>query len=158
MYVFGLLAENIKKIDLQTEFDNFVNNSIEYEDAILESQRERIRTTGKDIFGKIIRTDRAIAPNVYTEYTKNVKKSKGQRNDIVTLTDTGNFLDKELNIISDGKEHRIDYYDKKDDGYISDNVDLTDVFGWTDSDLEYLINIIIPKFIDYIQQTILTGL
>lgn len=156
--IFAQLSDNIKQIDLNKFWIDFIDTDLVYDKNILDSQMDRLRKKGVDIFGEQIRTYAARTPNVYADYTIAVKESKGQRTDIVTLTDSGDFLNNNIELTRKGEDVLIGFNDKKDDGLISDNVDLKNVFGWTDTDIDFLIDYILPKFQDYIIKTMLNGI
>ena len=147
--VFGQLADNIRSIDILKFWKDFLDSDLTYDRLILASQRNRLSQRGVDIFQAKLRTYKARFTNVYSEYTIALKESKGQRTDIVTLQDEGNFY-KSFELIRIGNEALIIGEDKKADGNISDNVDISNVLGWTDSDIEILVEYIQPLFIEYV--------
>lgn len=148
--IFSKFSDNIKKISIDEFWADFWENNLDYDNKITASQKKRIRNTGKDIFGDIIRTFGATGTNVYALTTLEIKSQLRQRTDIVTLTDTGQFLEKDVNLEFSNGTAFFDVNDKKPDGNISDNVDLKPVFGWSDSDIEVLIHTLLPEFKKYL--------
>lgn len=125
-------------------------------------QKETIRLNQRQLFekgintrGTELRTYFAVAPNVYAYKTIEYKQKKGQKTDVVTLRDTGNWYNSlRLRVESD---HAQIY----DDGYlentISENIDVTDILGLTEENTNELKKMIIPMVREQIKMNIKNG-
>lgn len=102
---------------------------------VIEFNQQQLYIKGITARGKIIRTYHAHSPNVYAHRTIDIKKEKGQKVNVVTLKDTGEFY-RSFIATPDDKSISIDANFSKADGDISDNVDTTDILGLTDYNMD----------------------
>jgi hypothetical protein len=96
---------------------------------------------GIDEAGWQIRTYAANTPNVYAYYTITVKSSKRQPTNRVTLKDTGVFRET-FSVHPEADGFYFDYNEKKEDGDISDNVDLNAAIGLTNESCAELAEVL----------------
>jgi hypothetical protein len=115
--------------------------------------RERLNDKGEDAKGKKISTYKAVTPNVYSYFTMNMKKAKGDNPNRVTLKDTGAFhrsfemkMQKEFfNVFGDSD---------KPDGDIEENVNLKPILTLSEDEKSKLAAQIKDDLIQNIRQKI----
>lgn len=151
---------SIKRLsDKLTAFN--VNNTIreildtnKYKTLIPEMIKDRLNKSGLYSTGKQIVTYAANGSDVYAPYTIVLKQFVGQSSNKVTLNDTGAFH-QSFALKPRADNFIIDYNEDKPDGVISDNVDLTDVFNLSASELKELRVTITPDFITAFKNAII---
>jgi len=128
MSEFKKYVDRLKKLDLN-QFFEIEHKKTNIQKFILDSNRNRLRVKGTDVEGKEIRTYAATAGNVYSNATIDIKRSKGQPTNRVTLYDTGKWqgsfamkINKTFAEIQSNKSRLAD---------IEKNVDMTNVLGLT---------------------------
>lgn len=143
------IFDNIKQ-----QLDNFDFEKIIDEAVMLEKNRNemialnksQLYIEGVDSEGDKIKTYKAVSPNVYSQKTINIKKAKGEPFDRVTLFDTGDFY--KTFYVKQLEDHYLIAGDaRKEDGLISDNVNLTNIFGLTEQNKDKFIEINLKKSI-----------
>jgi len=125
MNSFEQMAENISGFDLNHYLELWFDDNNEF---ITDLNKKRLLEFGTDVEGKELRTYRAEMGEVYNSFTITTKEKKGQPADRVTLYDTGEFH-KSFKVESDRKGFVIEADEDKDDGKISDNVDVESALG-----------------------------
>ena len=94
---------------------------------------------GVDKNGSHIRTFASRFPNVYADSTIDIKIANGQPHTIVTLKDTGAFR-RTIDVVYDRIFFTITANFRKDDGDISDNVDIDNILGMSEDQSKILIS------------------
>ena len=122
---FEQLSNNISGFDLDHYLELWFDTNTEF---ITGLNKQRLLEEGTDVEGKEIRTFKAEQGEVYSGFTITEKQKSGQPTDKVTLFDTGEFH-KSFKVDSDKKGFVIKGEDEKDDGKISDNVNLEMALG-----------------------------
>lgn len=125
----------IKKINqtLQKIFkDPFV------QDYIIALNQEQLQA-GEDNTGTPIRTFKAVSPDVYSAFTMNIKAAKGQPVDKVTLFDEGDFY-KSFDVKALPTAFEVTGEEAKDDGEISDNVDMENIYNLNTENVRKLLD------------------
>jgi exonuclease V gamma subunit len=110
--------------------------------------RQRLNARGLRSDGTKIVTKKArkYGKGVYTPYTIFLKKQKGQEYRHVTLKDTGEFQKSfEKKFIKDALNIKAN--SQKEDGDISETVDLTNVLNLSGNEITELVKEIKPDFI-----------
>ena len=81
-------------------------------DFVLENEKEIVSLNQEQLYDKGLRANNTPVKPLYTQFTKAVKVSKGQRIDHVTLKDTGDFY-KSFELIVTDKSFEIIAKDSK---------------------------------------------
>jgi hypothetical protein len=105
---------------------------------IIELNQQQLNDLGVDSEGKALETYLATGSYPYAFSTVQIKKDKGQPYDRVTLKDTGAFQ-KSFSVKSDDTFSTISGNTKKGSEDISRNVDISKVFGLTETSNSELI-------------------
>jgi hypothetical protein len=135
--------KQIERINIYDLLDEcFKENQVQNE--VIRLNQEQLYS-GIDAQGKIIHT---IGGNPYRLKTIHVKRKKGQKTNVVTLRDTGEFYNTfRVNITNNGYEVIADF--EKEDGSILDNFTSEfDFMGLTDESLAELVETQILYFLD----------
>lgn len=125
-----------------------------YRKRVITLNQNQLFLKGITARGTVIRTYAANSPNVYSHRTINIKQAKGQKTNVVTLKDTGEFYSS-FTVKNNPKDLTITANFKKPGGNISDNVDITDVLGLTDENKETIQKEIMPQMIEEVKNMIL---
>ena len=125
MNSFEQLSNNISGFDLDHYLELWFDDNTEF---IADLNRQRLLEEGTDVEGKEIRTFKAEQGEVYSAFTIGMKNQSGQPTDKVTLFDTGEFH-KSFKVDSNKKGFIIEGEDEKDEGKISDNVNIEMALG-----------------------------
>lgn len=119
-----------------------------------EAKDEIIRLNTEDQLEEEGIDAKGVSLGPYSEFTKAIKRSKGQRTDHVTLKDTGAFYNSFIVVV-------------KDDGFeiIADDVSLydrplsdiygIDILGLTEDNKSFLGDFIYSKYLEYIERELL---
>jgi threonyl-tRNA synthetase len=107
-------------------------------EKIIELNQFQLKILGEDVNGEKLRTYSATGGNAYSAFTIEKKKEKGQPYDHVTLFDTGRFY-KTFSTITNDQFSQVKADSKVEDGDISDNVDLSNVYGLTKESKQELV-------------------
>ena len=127
-------------------------NTDEVKAYIVNSNRSRLDNEGTDIEGVKLRTYAARGSNAYANYTIIKRESEGKQTGHVDLNDEGIFHNSIEALLKSGELIVIGDFDKSD-GNIADNLDVSQVLGFTDKDIEHINELITP----IIQQKLLQG-
>ena len=114
----------------------------EFRQKIVKFNQDRLLKDGTDVDGKKLQTYNAQGGNAYSNLTMNIKRHKGQENKHVTLKDTGAAY-ATMKTETDNSGFAVSMKDEKEDGKISDNLDLISALGL--EDITPLTEIIIPE-------------
>jgi hypothetical protein len=106
--------------------------------------RMRLENHGVTPQGREIRTFKARQGNVYAQKTISIRKKLGLQTGHVDLKQTGQFHNS-IKAVRKGLEIMQIGQTKKTDGDILDNVEYTDIFGFSDQDIENAIKYLINK-------------
>jgi hypothetical protein len=136
------MFELFKSLDI-SDIIYTVMKSEAVQDKIIQLNQSQLKDKGIDSEGKPIETYNAGNGLVYSPFTVEKKKEKGQRWDIVTFFDKGNFF-KTFSTIVNTQFSRVVANSKKDDGDISDNVNMDKVYGLTKESIAILSEFIRP--------------
>lgn len=120
-----------------------VMNTEGVSEAIIKLNQEQLSVFGIDREGKQLRTYKAKGSNVYSDFTIKIKKAEGKPYDHVTLYDQGKFY-KTFSTETAKTYTSIKADEKKDDGYISDNLDTSKIYGITNESKTDLVRELIP--------------
>jgi len=102
---------------------------------VIQLNQNQLYQKGIDAKGKVIKTYFAHSPNVYSNQTINIKREKGQKSNIVTLKDTGEFY-RSFKSTADEEGINIEAEFNKQNGNIANNVDITNILGLTDYNID----------------------
>ncbi len=143
------IFDNIKKQFDNFDFENTIDKSVMLEknrNKMIALNQEQLYIEGIDSDGDTLKTYSAVSPNVYSQKTISIKKSKNQPTDRVTLFDTGDFYNTfEVKQLEDIYLIHGDL--RKENGLISDNVPTSNIFGLTENNMDKFIEINIKKTI-----------
>ena len=139
------LIEQSEKM-INTDIVKIVNeclNENKVKELMIDSNQERLRAKGFDIFGDKLRTYKAELSNVYAHYMINLRSIDGKQFDHVDLYQEGDFYDS-MKVKLKGKRWYIEANFKKPDGDISDNLDVSFVLGFSDETIFEIVEMIEP--------------
>jgi hypothetical protein len=131
------LSQKISKLNIDEVIYSIMDND-EVKKVIVGLNQEQLYVFGVDFEGKPLKTYRANGGNAYSNFTIKVKKEKGQPYDHVTLFDTGEFY-KTFSTITSKTFSEVKGNTKVTDGDISDNLDISKIFGLTTESKSELI-------------------
>jgi len=97
-------------------------------EKIIELNQFQLKILGEDINGEKLKTYSATGGNAYSAFTIEKKKAKGQPYDHVTTFDTGDHF-KTFSTVANDQFTKVNANDKVGDGYLSDNVDISNMYG-----------------------------
>lgn len=143
-YLTSILVK-IMDFDVQNSIDNFFKKN---KDFILELNKEQLHDDG-------VRSDGSLIGQ-YSEFTKIMKKRKGQRYDHITLRDRGDFYRsfklgfKDNELIFDAKAVKMNK-GKKTDLFQKYGID---VMGLTDENKEYVLILLKDEIIKDFEKAI----
>ena len=143
------IFDNIKQQFDSFDFNKVIDESVmldKNKNAMIEFNQHQLYIDGVDSEGDKIKTYKAVPPNVYTQRTINIKKAEGAPFDHVTLFNKGDFY-KTFEVKQLEDHYLISGDARKENGLISDNVNLSSVFGLTDDNKDEFIEINIKKSI-----------
>lgn len=152
MEALSRLANNVKKLDVDRLLFSILKNKKLQSEIIRLNTQEQLFKKGIDSEGR--RLDEIGGG--YSDLTIEIKKSKGQPTDRVTLKDTGAFYDS-WNIVVKMGEVVIDADPIKDDTNLFDEWG-EDIVGLTENSLQVLTDLIRPKLITAVNEAIRKGL
>lgn len=140
MQDFERLLNNVNNLDLNDVFLSMWKRN-DVQDYIIElntegEQTSQLYSLGVDSLGNKL--------GEYSGFTKNIKASKGQRIDHITLKDTGEFYGS-FKITPNNKGFRISANPFKDDSNLFDDFGV-DIVGLTKENVKLLLDFIEPMF------------
>jgi len=143
------IFDNIKRQFDNFDFNKVIDSSVmldKNKDAMIEFNQAQLYIDGVTSDGNKIKTYAAVSPNSYAQSTIKKKKREGAPYNHVTLFDKGDFY--KTFDVKQLEDHYLIFGDaKKPDGLISDNVNLSNVFGLIDENKDKFIEINIKKTI-----------
>lgn len=153
---FSLLSKKLKRYSDEKLFIEICKNK-GFLTLCADFMRMRLENDGVTPEGKEIRTFKARAGNVYANKTIDIRKKLGLQTGHVDLLQTGQFYNS-IKAVRRGLEIVQIGQTKKKDGDILDNVEYTDIFGYSDEDIKNAIDYLFNKgiFIDSFKKV--TGL
>ena len=137
---FDRLLGNIQKLDLNDIFLSMWRRN-DVQDYIIELNTEGEKTSQLFELGVDSQGNRL---GDYSGFTKNIKASKGQRIDHITLKDTGEFY-KSFKVTPNKKGFRISANPNKEDNNLFDDFGI-DIVGLTKENVKLLLDFIEPMF------------
>lgn len=145
---FSLLSKKLKRYSDEKLFIEICKNK-GFLTLCADFMRMRLENHGVTPEGKEIRTFKARAGNVYANKTIDIRKKLGLQTGHVDLLQTGQFYNS-IKAVRRGLEIVQIGQTKKKDGDILDNVEYTDIFGFSDADIKNAIDYLLNKgiFID----------
>lgn len=135
-----------KPSKIEKEFKSILSGllkSNEIKELAADLNRVRLEETGKDIDGKNMRTFKAQGSNAYSNRTIIIKEGKGQITDHFTGKDKGKLHDS-IKAVGTKKTIRI----KANNNSmikLSENIDTSRMLGFSDEDIEILIEEMRPE-------------
>ena len=138
----------IKQYIENFDFETIVKESVlKSENDMLLLNEMQMKNFGIDSEGDQIQTYKAAPGEVYAAYTIELKQAKGQRTDIVTVSDSGYFHNS-MELFKDSaglpllvnNEFPIIADFKKGNENIGDNLDTSNLLGLTDANKTAVIN------------------
>lgn len=153
---FGQIAKSLEKYSDEAFFIELAKNK-GFLTLCADFMRDRLEFHGVTPTGQEIRTFKATAGNVYANKTINIRRKLGLQTGHVDLKQSGAFHNS-IKAVRKGLEIMQIAQTKKPDGDILDNVEYTDIFGFTDQDIENAIKYLIDKGIVKQSFTKITGL
>lgn len=153
---FSLLSKQLKRYSDEKLFIEICKNK-GFLTLCADFMRMRLENDGVTPEGKEIRTFKARAGNVYANKTIDIRKKLGLQTGHVDLLQTGQFYNS-IKAVRRGLEVVQIGQTKKKDGDILDNVEYTDIFGFSNEDIRNAIDYLLNKgiFIDSFKKV--TGL
>lgn len=143
------IFDNIKRQFDSFDFNKVIDEAVmldKNKNAMIEFNQSQLYIDGVDSEGDKIKTYAAVSPNSYAQSTIKKKKAEGAPFDHVTLFDKGDFY-KTFEVKQLEDHYLITGDARKENGLISDNVNLTSIFGLTDDNKNKFIEINIKKSI-----------
>jgi hypothetical protein len=147
------LQNRINKLEIFKILQNIFKTA-SFVTFIIDRNQEQLYDKGITARGTIIKTYKSGKGFPYSPYTVAQKAIKGQKVNIVTLKDTGDFY-KSFKVKVEESYLEIDAEFEKSNGNIGENLDITEVLGLTEENKNELIEKLKPVFLTEIKKALL---
>lgn len=139
MDVFDRMYKSIESFNQSKHMELWLDANTDFVTGL---NKTRLLQKGTDVDGKEIRTFKAAQGENYSAFTINMRLAEGKQYAHVDLYDTGAFHNS-VKVNSKSNQFSIEADDKKEDGNISDNLDVESALGL--ENLQPVINKYLPE-------------
>ena len=145
--MFGLIEDVLDNAEFldETEAWYFVIDREMQDEIIRLNTEDQLEEDGVDSLGRQL--------GEYSPYTVEIKRSKGQRTDHITLKDTGAFYGS-FKVVVNSRGYTIEADDRSlYEVPLTDSFGL-DILGLTDENVDWLHDFLLEKYLIYVRKTL----